>query len=98
VRDGKPTAVTACSGAIVRVGALSRQYPQVSEAVLKARALLAEQFGKFTLTPVSDSGRWSYSAKGSVDLFGEATLRLRGAGGPACTILPQAKFFIDFAA
>ena len=49
--------------------------------VHEARALLAERVGKFTLAPVSDSGDWSYTAKGSVDFFGGSTLRVGGAGG-----------------
>jgi hypothetical protein len=33
-----------------------------------------------------------------IDFFGdEVFTQLSGAGGPACTILPQAKFFVDFA-
>jgi hypothetical protein len=46
------------------------------ESVHKARALLAEEFGKFTLLPVSDSEKLHYKAAG---------LRVDGAGGPACT-------------
>jgi hypothetical protein len=48
----------------------------------EARALLAEQFGKFTLLPFEDAGKWSYTANGSVDLFGEKLARVDGAGGP----------------
>ena len=51
------------------------------ESVHEARALLAEQFGKFILFPVADSGRWNYKAAGSVDLFGEKLVRVDGAGG-----------------
>ncbi len=51
------------------------------ENVHEARAVLAERVGTFTLSPVSDSGEWSYSAKGSLDFFGETTLRVDGAGG-----------------
>ena len=51
------------------------------ESVHEARALLAEQFGKFTLLPVSDLGKWDYRATGSVDLFGEKLVRVDGAGG-----------------
>ena len=47
----------------------------------EARALIAERVGKFTLLPVSDSGEWSYTARGSVDFFGDACLRVDGAGG-----------------
>ena len=66
--------------------------------VHEARALLAERVGKFTLLTASDSGEWSYTANGSVDFFDGTTLRVDGAGGPACTVLPQAKFFVDLAA
>jgi hypothetical protein len=66
--------------------------------VHEARALLAEQFRKFTLSPIVDAGRWSYTAKGSVDLFGEKLVRVDGAGGPACTVLPQANFLVEVAA
>ncbi len=41
------------------------------ESVNEARALLAQQFGKITLWPKSDSGDWHYEAKGAVDFFGE---------------------------
>ena len=57
-------------------GLLSKQ-----TSVHEARALLSEQFGKFTLFPVSDSGKWNYKAGGSVDLFGEKMIRVDGAGG-----------------
>lgn len=50
-------------------------------SVHEARELLAEQFGKFTLSPILDAGRWSYTAKGSIDLFGEKLVRVDGAGG-----------------
>ena len=51
------------------------------ENVHEARALLAERVGFFTLSPVSDFGEWSYTAHGSVDFFGETTLRVDGARG-----------------
>ena len=36
---------------------------------------------------------------GKVDFFGEGELaHSDGAGGPACTVLPQANFFVDLAA
>ena len=66
--------------------------------VHEARALLAERVGKFTLLPASDSGEWGYVAKGSVDFFDGTTLRVDGAGGAACTILPTAKFLVEVAA
>jgi len=69
------------------------------ESVDLARAVLAEHFGTFTLEPTVQDGEPVYLAHGKVDFFGdEAMVRTGGAGGPACTILPQAKFFVDFAA
>ena len=47
----------------------------------KQAALLAERVGRFTLSRVTDSGEWSYTANGSVDFFGETALRVDGAGG-----------------
>jgi len=44
------------------------------ENVHEARAAIAEMFGTFTLSPLTNSGGWSYSAKGSVDFFGQTTL------------------------
>jgi DNA invertase Pin-like site-specific DNA recombinase len=54
--------------------------------VHEAHSLLAERFGKFTLLPIEEAGNWSYTAKGSVDLFGEGLVRVGGAGGPDCTV------------
>jgi hypothetical protein len=69
------------------------------DAVHEARALPAEQIGKFTLEQVTEGGKISFKADGQIDLFGEEALtRVGGAGGPACTILPQAKFFVDLGA
>jgi hypothetical protein len=34
----------------------------------------------------------------SLESLGESLVRVDGAGGPACTILPQAVFFVDLAA
>jgi site-specific DNA recombinase len=47
--------------------------------VLAARTLLAEQFGKITLSPTMANGRLLYTANGNVDFFAGA--RLSGAGG-----------------
>jgi site-specific DNA recombinase len=47
------------------------------ENVYQARALLAEQVGKITLAPENGT----YVAKGSVDFFGDSTLRVECAGG-----------------
>jgi hypothetical protein len=56
------------------------------ESVHQARAVMAEQFGKLTLTPVRENGTLSYAARGKVDVFGEqAMTRVGGAGGPAWT-------------
>ena len=52
------------------------------ESVHQARAVMAEQFGKLTLTPVRVNGILSYAARGKVDFFGEeAMIRVGGAGG-----------------
>jgi hypothetical protein len=52
------------------------------ESVHQARAVMTEQFGKLTLTPVRESGTLSYAARGEVDFFGEqAMIRVGGAGG-----------------
>src|SRR6266478_1188655 len=53
-----------------------------SEAIHEARALLAEQIGKFTLERVSENGEISFKANGEIDFFGEeAFTRVDGAGG-----------------
>jgi hypothetical protein len=68
-------------------------------AVHEARALLAEQIGKFTLEQVAEGGKIRFKASGQIDFFGEEALtRVGGAGGPVCTILPLAMFFVDLAA
>jgi len=60
---------------------------------------LAEQIGKFTLEQVSEGGKFSFRDNGQIDFFGEEALTsVGGAGGPAFTALPQAKFFVDLAA
>ena len=52
------------------------------EAIHEARALLAEQIGKFTLERVSENGEISFKANGEIDFFGEeAFTRVGGAGG-----------------
>ncbi len=52
-------------------------------SVYEARALLAEQIGKFTLEQVSEAGKLSFRANGQIDFFGEEALtRVGGAGGP----------------
>jgi hypothetical protein len=56
------------------------------ESVHQARAVMAEQFGKLTLTPIRENEALSYAERGKVDFFGEqAMIRVGGAGGPAWT-------------
>ncbi len=55
-----------------------RQLLARPENVHEARALLARQIGPITLIP-TDGGE--YSARGSVDFFGDTGLRVSGAGG-----------------
>lgn len=55
-----------------------RQLLARPENVQEARALLARQIGPITLIPTKEGG---YSAKGSVDFFGDMGLRVSGAGG-----------------
>jgi hypothetical protein len=51
-------------------------------AIHEARALLAEQIGKFTLERAEEDGKVSFKANGSIDFFGEEVLaRVGGAGG-----------------
>jgi site-specific DNA recombinase len=51
-------------------------------AIREARALLAEQIGKFTLERVSEGEKISFKANGQIDFFGEEALtQLSGAGG-----------------
>jgi hypothetical protein len=35
-------------------------------------------------------------AEGSINFFGDSLAHVGGARGPACTVLPQAKFSADF--
>jgi len=68
------------------------------ESVHQARAVMAEQFGKLTLTLVRANGILSYAASGKVDFFGElAMTRVDGAGGPVCTVRAT-KFSLPIAA
>jgi len=51
-------------------------------AIHEARALLADQIGKFKLERVNENGRISFKANGNIDFFGEEVLtRVNGAGG-----------------
>ena len=51
-------------------------------AIHEARALLAEQVGKFTLRRVQEAGKTTFKASGKIDFFGEDALtQLSGAGG-----------------
>jgi len=69
------------------------------ENVEKAHEAIAEQVGQLTLEPSNEGGKRKYLAHGKVDFFGEEKLaHSGGARGAACTVLPQAKFFVDFAA
>jgi len=69
------------------------------ESIDLARAVLAEHFGTFTLESTTHDGEPVYLAHGKVDFFGEEGLaRTGGAGGPAYTKLPQAKFSVYLAA
>jgi len=62
------------------------------KAIHEARALLAEQVGKFTLERVEENGALSFRANGNIDLFGEeAFTRVGGAGGPDRTMVPLAQ-------
>ena len=55
-------------------------------AIHEARALLADQIGKFKLERVNENGRINFKANGNIDFFGEEVLtRVGGAGGPAQT-------------
>ena len=52
------------------------------EAIHEARALLAEQIGKFTMERVAEDGKVSFKANGQIDFFGEEPFtRVDGAGG-----------------
>lgn len=51
-------------------------------AIHEARALLADQIGKFKLERVNENGRIGFKANGNIDFFGEEVLtRVGGAGG-----------------
>ena len=57
------------------------------KAIHEARALLAEQVGKFTLERIEENGALSFKANGNIDFFGEeAFTRVGGAGGPDRTV------------
>ena len=52
------------------------------KVIHEARALLAEQIGKFTLERVEENCKVSFKANGNIDFFGEEALtRMGGAGG-----------------
>jgi site-specific DNA recombinase len=54
-------------------------------AIHEARALLAEQVGKFTLERIQEGGKIVFKANGKIDFFGgDAFTRVGGAGGPDC--------------
>jgi hypothetical protein len=68
------------------------------ENVHKVRAVIAERVGVFTLWPSTESGKWSYTAKGSMDFFGLTTRRADGAGGQNRTLQPTIPLCIALAA
>ncbi len=47
-------------------------------AIHEARALLADQIGKFKLERVNENGRISFKANGNIDFFGEGGSYTRG--------------------
>jgi site-specific DNA recombinase len=67
--------------AVARLTRLRELLPNPT-AIHEARALLAEQIGKFKLERVEENGRVSFKANGNIDFFGEEVLtRVDGAGG-----------------
>ena len=53
-----------------------------TERVERARAALAEYFGRFTLDPTKHAEENSYTVRGEVDFFdGGSLVRTGGAGG-----------------
>jgi len=62
-------------------------------AIHQARALLAEQVGKFTLERVHSDGKVSFKANGKIDFFGEEALTqpewCRGPGSHHGTTSPS---------
>ena len=69
------------------------------ENIQEAHEALAARVGQLTLEATNENGKKTYLAHGKVDFFGEEELaHSDGAEGPVCTILPQAKFFVDLAA
>jgi hypothetical protein len=76
-----------------------RELPAHAENVEQVHEAIAERVGQFTLGATSENGKRMYLAHGKVDLLGGKELaHSGGAGGPACTVLPQANFFVDLAA
>jgi hypothetical protein len=68
-------------------------------AIHEARALLAEQVGKFTLHRVQEGESTTYKASGKIDFFGEVTLtQLSGAGARIVHSSPRVDFEIEVAA
>jgi hypothetical protein len=69
------------------------------KAIHEARALLAEQIGKFTLERISENGEVSFKANGNIDFFGEEALtRVGGAGGQNSTLGPSLEFRLELVA
>lgn len=80
--ERRPTSIQAKLGELRKfaVGEMSelRQLLSRPENLQEARALLAQQIGPITLIPTQEG---EYSARGSVDFFGDMGLRVSGAGG-----------------
>jgi hypothetical protein len=69
------------------------------KAIHEARALLAEQIGKFTLEQVSENGEVSFKANGQIDFFGEENLHAWVVpGARPVHSSPRSEFLIEVAA
>jgi len=77
---------------LTRMKELLTKPPTIHEA----RAVLAEQLGKFTLQSAEENGKVSFKANGNIDFFGAFT-RVGGAGGPVRTVRPYS-FSLSLAA
>jgi hypothetical protein len=73
---------TSCAPSPFLVSTNLRDVLAKPTAIHEARALLAQQIGKFTLERVSEGGKTSFKADGQIDFFGEdAFTHVDGAGG-----------------
>jgi hypothetical protein len=69
------------------------------ENIQEAHEALAERVGQLILEATNENGKRTYLVHGKVDFFGEEELaHSDGAGGPACTVLPQANFLVELVA